>query len=135
MKVEAVLDKHLVIIVENQIGALAKVAEVISSAEINMIATSAYVSEGRGIIVLVTENNREARNLLRAEKFNVRDEEAILVSIENVSGALQTLLQRIANTGIDLKYLYGSVNKKAKMSRLVLVSEFNNVVLTAIKSL
>lgn len=135
MKIEAELDKQLVITVENQVGTMARISELISSAGINMVAICAYGIDNKGLIMFVTEDNPQAKKVLKSEKFDVREEEVILITLENNPGALQTLAQRIANSEIDLNLIYGSVNKKGKSSRLVIVTEFNNAVLAAIKTL
>ena len=49
--------------------------------------------------------------------------------VNNKPGALQAITDKIADEGIDLTLLYGSVETKAKTSLIVLVSEDNNAVL------
>lgn len=131
----AVLGKQLIITVDNKVGTLAEITNVVSSSGINLIAVCAYAVDNKGFIMFVSEDNNKVKKLLQAKKYNVREEEAILVSLENKPGALQTITQRIADAGIDLTLIYGSVEKKGKTSQLVLISEDNKAVLTAIKTI
>ena len=129
---KAVLDKQLVITVNNRVGTLAEVTDVVSSSGINLIAICAYAVENHGVIMFVSDDNQKAKKLLKAKKYDLREEEVVLLSIDNKPGALQTVTEKIAEAGIDLTLIYGSVDKKAKTSRIVLISEDNKVVLKAI---
>lgn len=131
----AVLGKQLIITVDNKVGSLAEVSEVISSSGINLIAVCAYAVDNKGVIMFVSEDNKTAKKLLKAKDYNVRDEEIVLLTVDNKPGSFQAVAQRIAAAGIDLTLIYGSVEQKGKTSRIVLISEDNRAVLTAIKTI
>ena len=131
--VNAVLDKQLIITVDNKVGTLAEVSSVVSSSGINMIAICAYAVDNKGFIMFVTEDNNRAKELLKVKGYNVREEEVILLSLRNRPGELQSITKKISDAGIDLTFIYGSVEKKRKVSQIVLISENNKAVLTAIK--
>jgi len=130
---DAVLDKQLIITVNNKVGTLADITSVISSSGINLIALCAYAVDNTGFIMFVSEDNSRAKRLLKAKNYNVREEEVILLSLDNKPGALQRITQKIAEAGIDLTLIYGSVDKKGKTTRLVLISENNKAALAMIK--
>ena len=131
--IKAALDKQLLVTVDNQVGVLAHLIEVISLAGINMVAICAYAVANQGIIMIVTENNEKAKGLLMAKGYQVREEEVIVLTVENKPGALQTLTQRIADAGIDVTLVYGSVEKNLSTTRIVLLSQYNNAILKALK--
>lgn len=131
--ISAVLDKQLMVTVDNKVGALAEITNVVSSSGINLIAVCAYTIDRKGFIIFVSENNKKARKLLEANKYNVREEEIVLVSLGNKPGALQSLSKAIAAAGIDVALLYGSVGKQNKSARLVVASEDNQGVLSVIR--
>jgi len=54
--------------------------------------------------------------------------------VQNKPGALESITKKIAEAGIDLTLLYGSVESKGKSSRIVLISENNDAVLMALES-
>ena len=129
----AIIGKQLMISVNNQVGALAEAARIVAEAGINLIAVCAYVIDRKGFILFVTEDNNKAKGVLRAKKYDVREEEIILMSLDNKPGTLKAITEKIANAGIDLTLLYGSVEEKGKTSKIVLVSENNKAALTVIK--
>lgn len=126
-------DTQLIITVNNKVGSLAEIAGTIASSGINLIAICAYAADNKGIIMFVSDDNAAAKKILSAKKYDVREEDVILVSLDNRPGALKSITEKIAQLGIDLNLLYGSADKAGKTTRLVLISEDNDAVLTALK--
>jgi len=126
-------DKQLIITVNNKIGTLAEITKVIASSGINLIAVNAYAVDNKGFIVFVSEDNKEAKKLLQEKGHDIREEDVILLSLDNKPGTLQSVTEKISEVGIDVTLLYGSVDKKAKTTRLVLISEDNAAVLMALQ--
>jgi len=131
---KAELYTQLMIYVNNEVGKLAEVTRVISASGINLIAVCAYAVDNTGVIMFVTEDNEKAKKLLKTKKYDVREEEVVLISVQNKPGALESITKKIAEAGIDLTLLYGSVESKGKSSRIVLISENNDAVLMALES-
>jgi len=133
--ITAALDKQLMITVDNKVGTLAEITRVIASAGINLVAACAYAIDNQGFIIFVTEDNDSALKLLEEKGYNVRVEEAVLASLGNEPGALQMISEKIADAGIDLTLIYGSVEKGNKTSRIVMVSEDNQALLAIVRVL
>lgn len=125
LMVNAEWNRQLMISVPNTVGSLAEVTSAISVSGINLIALCAYATGNMVAIMFVTEDNNAARKLLEDQGCQVREEEVILLSVDNKPGALQAITDKIAEAGIDLKLIYGSVDKDSKTSRLVLIAENN----------
>ena len=131
--INAILDSQLMITVNNKVGTLAEVTSVIAASKINLIAISAHAIDNVGHIVFVTENNKEAKKLLKTKKYEVLEEGCVLVTLDNKPGALQAVTTKIAQAGIDLTLIYGSVEKEGIISRVVMISEDNQTLLLAIR--
>ena len=131
--IKANLDQQLVITVDNKVGTLAEVSSVVAASGINLLAVCAYAVDNKGVIMFVSEDNERAKKVLKAKNYDVREEEVVFVTLDNKPGALQTATQKIAEAGIDLTLIYGSVDKAAKISRIVLISEDNDSVLLQLK--
>ena len=129
---KAVLERQLIITVDNRVGTLAEITSLVASSKINLIAMCAYAVDNKGVIMFVCDNSNEAKKLLKSKRYDVREEEVILLSVSNKPGALQAISQQIADVGIDLTLVYGSVDQNAKTSRMVLVTEDNESVLMAL---
>ena len=130
---KATLGQQLMITVDNRVGALAEAASIVAESGINLVAVCAYVIDNKGFILFVTENNAKAKSVLKAKKYDVREEEVVLVSLDNKPGTLKTITEKIAQAGIDLTLLYGSADEKGKSSKIVVVSENNKAALAVLQ--
>src|SRR5262245_13784193 len=122
---KGVLNKQLIVRVGNEVGTLAQITSLISSYKINMVAICAYAVDGSCVITMVTENNNHAKRLLKEKGYDIYEEDVALVTVDNAPGALNSITDKISKAGINLKLMYGSVDKYGKTSRIVFVSEEN----------
>ena len=131
--IRAEMSKQLVITVDNRVGTLAEVTRAVSASGINLIALCAYAVDNKGVIMFVSEDNDKALKILKAKKYDLREEPVVLVTIDNKPGTLQSLTEKIAAAGIDITLIYASVAKGDSASRFVLISEDNRLVLATLK--
>ncbi|MBP9854605.1 MAG: ACT domain-containing protein [Candidatus Omnitrophica bacterium] len=131
--IKAELDRQLMIHLKDTAGTLAEVLSVVSSSGINIVALCAYAIEGMVAIMFVSEDHNAAKTVLEKKGFDVQEEEVVLVTVENQPGALQAVTNKIAEEGIDLTLIYGSTDKDAERSSIVLISRNNLDVLMLIK--
>lgn len=132
--IKAVLERQLMIHVNNDVGMLAAVTSIITSTGINLLANCAYAVDNQAAFMFVTDDNNGARKLLEAQNINVVEEEVILLSIDNKPGVLRAVTDKLAEAGIDLTLMYGSVDPGAEIARLVLVAKNNLDVMMLIKT-
>ena len=132
--IKAVLERQLMINVNNDVGMLAAVTSIITSTGINLLANCAYAIEAKAAFMFVTDDNNGARKLLEAQNINVQEEEVILLSIDNKPGILRSVTDKMAEAEINLTLMYGSVDPSAEIARLVLVAKNNLDVMMLIKT-
>lgn len=132
--IRAELARQLMVRGDNEIGMLAKITRVISQSNINLVALCAYSLGNNVAVMFVTDDNNEAKRLLEAKGYDIQEEEVILLSIDNQPGALQRVTDKIAEAGIDLALVYGSVDESAAVNRSVIISSNNLEVMMIIKT-
>ncbi|MBI3617158.1 MAG: hypothetical protein HY210_02945 [Candidatus Omnitrophica bacterium] len=132
--IKAELARQLMVRGDNEIGMLAQITRVISKSEINLTALCAYSIGSNVAVMFVTDDNNEAKRLLTAKGYDIQEEEVILLSIDNQPGALQRVTDKIAEAGIDLTLVYGSVDESAAVNRSVVISSNNLEVMMIIKT-
>lgn len=132
--IKAVLERQLMIQVDNDVGMLAAVTSIITSTGINLLANCAYAVDKKAAFMFVTDDNNGARKLLEAQNIKVQEEEVILLSIDNKPGVLRAVTDKMAEAGINLTLMYGSVDPGAEIARLVMVSKNNLDVMMLIKT-
>ena len=130
--VKATLGKQLMVTVNNKVGALADISKLIASAGINITAVCAYAINNKGFVMFVSGDNNKAKKILKDKKYDVREEEVIIVCVDNTPGTLQAVTQAIADAGIDVTFIYGSAERSSRTSSLVLTCEDNNGALNLI---
>ena len=132
--ITAELGKQLMIRVEDHVGTLAEITDLVSPSGINLIAICAYAVGKTVAIMLVTDDNNETKRLLQKKGYRVEEEEIILLTVDNKPGALQSVIDKLARASIDLRLIYGSAEKNSEHSRIVLISKNNLDAMMIIKT-
>jgi hypothetical protein len=97
----------LVIEVENEPGALARVAAAISDAGVNIAAATCTGPATTAQLHILVPHAEAAKHALALASLAVtREREVAVVDAEDRPGALADLTRRIANAGIDLDLVY-----------------------------
>ncbi len=122
---KAKLGKEVVIRMGNEIGVLAQIAKLIAEKGINILAISAWTEGSTGIIHVVTDDNLRASDALRAQRFNPREQEVVLLQAPHKPGLLRKITERLAGEGLELHHLYAAALDEAG-SVLVVFACSNN---------
>src|ERR671938_49284 len=97
----------LVIDIENTPGALAQVATAISDAGVNVAAATCVGPADRAELHILVKHAEAARHALAISHVAVtRQEEVVVVDVEDRPGVLADLTRRIAKAGVDLDLVY-----------------------------
>ncbi len=99
--------KDLKLILEDKPGALAKVAEAIGKAGINIEGLCGLTCEGKGVVHVLLADVDKARRALEANKIEVAEEQEVLVlDVEDRPGVLGNVSRRLAAAGVNLRLAY-----------------------------
>jgi hypothetical protein len=97
----------LVIDVENTPGALADVTAAISDAGVNIAAATCVGPAERAELHILVKHAEAARHSLAISHVAVtREEEVVVVDVEDRPGVLADLTRRIAKAGVNLDLVY-----------------------------
>ena len=97
----------LVIELENEPGALARVAAAISDAGVNLAAATCMGRADRVELHVLVPHAEAARHALAISQLGVsREREVVVVEVEDRPGILADLTRKVAQAGIDLDLLY-----------------------------
>jgi hypothetical protein len=97
----------LVIDVENTPGALADVTAAISDAGVNIAAATCIGPAERAELHILVKHAEAARHSLAISHVAVtREEEVVVVDVEDRPGVLADLTRRIAKAGVNLDLVY-----------------------------
>jgi len=97
----------LVIEVDNEPGALARVAAAISDAGVNIAAATCIGAAERAELHILVPHAEAARHSLSISHLAVtREREVVVVDVEDRPGVLADLARTIAHAGVDLDLVY-----------------------------
>ena len=104
--------KQISVFLENTTGRLSEVTRTLAKAGINLRAISIADTADFGILRLIADKTDEAVNALTAAGFTTRQTDVAAVEIEDVPGSLASLLELFQKSGINIEYLYASLEGK-----------------------
>ena len=97
----------LVIEIENEPGALARVASAISDAGVNLAAATCIGTAERVELHVLVPHAEAARHALAISHLAVnREREVVVVEVEDRPGVLADLTRKVARAGVDLDVVY-----------------------------
>lgn len=114
---------QLIINAESKAGGLARVAAALGEAGVNIkafLAPEVGPGKTRGKLrVLVTDLER-ARQVLKKSRISFREEDALILSLENRPGALHDVAEILTNAKINIKCGYCTPSREGKRAIVVL---------------
>ena len=101
------MPRDLVIEIENEPGALARVAAAISDAGVNLAAATCLGTAERVELHILVPHAEATRHALAISQLGVsREREVVVVEVEDRPGVLADLTRQVARAGIDLDLVY-----------------------------
>lgn len=111
--------KQISIFMENSAGRLADITELLADAKINLRAISVADTADFGILRMVADKPDEAVTLLKNAGFTARETDVIAVEVPDKPGALARIMGLFRDQGIDIEYLYASLEHKVNKAVIV----------------
>ena len=97
----------LVIEVENEPGALARVAKAVSDAGVNIAAATCLGAAERAELHILVPHAAAAKHALALSQLAVtREREVAVVEVDDAPGVLADLATKVAKAGINLDLVY-----------------------------
>lgn len=112
--------KQLSIFVENKQGRLADITEILSKANANIRALSIADTTDFGILRLIVDTPEPAALALKEAGITVSITNVIAVGIDDVPGAFARPMRILADSGIDVEYMYAFITRKSEKAYVIL---------------
>jgi len=110
------MTKDLIVALEDQPGALAKMGEALGKAGVNIDGICGVTVEGKGMIHILVGDPAKARRALESGKVPVvREQDVLVLDVKDRPGELGDIARRLANAGVNIHLAY-----LATSTRLVL---------------
>ena len=112
--------KQISIFMENTTGRLADVTALLAKSGINLRAISIADTADFGILRMVADRPDAAVAQLKAAGFAARETDVIAVEVPDQPGALATIMALFRDEGVNIEYLYASLEHSADQAVIVL---------------
>ena len=102
--------KQLSVFVQNEVGRLVQITEILQEAGINISALSLAETEEYGILRVIVSDVEKAEAILKDNGYKVKIIDVICLVTPDVPGSLNDKLKILAKEKIDVIYMYGYSN-------------------------
>ena len=110
--------KQISVFLENKAGRLSHVTRVLGDAGINIRALSIADTSDFGILRLIVNDPGKAYRILKEADFTVSETEVVAVQVPD-PGGLATVLEQMAESGLNIEYLYAFLGTSEKDALVV----------------
>ena len=105
--------KDLTVFLEDRPGTLAAMGKALGKAGINIDGLCGFPCAGKGVGHILVEDADGARRALEAIGLEVSDERDVMIlEVDNRSGSLGEIAQKIADSGANLDLIYVASNSR-----------------------
>lgn len=131
---QAKLSREIAVTAANKVGVLADMSKLLSEGGINIEAVAGYAVGNEAKVMIVVGNNAVAVDILKKAGYaSLKENEVVVVDLENKPGALKEITVNLASNGVDIKQVYGTACSSGCPSRLVFSTSDNQKALEAFK--
>src|SRR5436190_11156396 len=114
------ITKQLAIFLDNRPGTLARVADELAKAKINIYAVSTSDTVDHSVIRLVVSDYRKALIVFEEHGTLVVEDDVLMIEGTNKPGELAKLAHRLAEAKINIEYCYCATPAAAKQGLMIL---------------
>ena len=114
------ITKQLAIFLDNRPGTLARVADALAEAKIDIYAVSTSDTVDHSVVRLVVSDYRKALHLFEAHGTLVVEDDVLVVEGDNRTGSLARIAHKLADAKVNIEYAYCATPPEAKKGLLVL---------------
>lgn len=108
------------VFIENKPGVLVAVTSALSGAGVDVRALSLADTQDFGILRMIAEDTDKAKKALTEAGFVSSVTEVLAAEVPDEPGAMTNILEKIAETGLNIEYMYAFVSPKNKKAYIVL---------------
>ena len=114
------ITKQLALFLDNRPGTLARLADELAKAKINIYAISTSDTIDHTVIRLVVSDHRKALHLFEEHGTLVVDDDVLLVEGANKPGELAKIARRLSEAKVNIEYCYSATPAEARNGLMIM---------------
>jgi hypothetical protein len=125
--------KQISIFLENRRGRLAELIQLLGENKINIRAISLADTSDFGIVRMIVNDTERAYQIVKGSGHTVSRNDVIAVEVQDKPGGLAAVLGILQESGLNVEYLYGFLEKKTDKAIMILRFEETDEALKVLK--
>ena len=114
------ITKQLAIFLDNRPGMLARLADALAAAKINIYAITTSDTVDQSVIRLVVSDYRKALHVFEEYGTLVVEDDVIMLEASNKAGELARIAHKLADAKVNIEYCYSATPPEVKKGLLIL---------------
>src|SRR5205807_5789903 len=114
------ITKQLALFLDNRPGMLARLADALAEAQINIYAITTSDTVDHSVVRLVLSDYRKALHVFEERGTLVVEDDVLMIDGSNKPGELARIAHRLAKAKINIEYCYSATPAKAKKGLLIM---------------
>lgn len=114
------ITKQLAIFLDNRPGTLARLADALAEAKINIYAITTSDTVDHSVIRMVVSDYRKAINLFEQHNALVVEDDVLMIEGSNKPGELARIAHRLSGARINIEYCYSATPPESKKGLLIM---------------
>ena len=114
------ITKQLAIFLDNRPGMLARLADELAKAKINIYAISTSDTVDHSVIRMVPSDYRKAIHVFEEHGTLVVEDDVLMIDGSNKPGELAGMAQKLADAKINIEYCYSATPSEAKKGLMIM---------------
>ena len=111
--------KQLVVTLENRPGSLAELCSELAKVAVNIHAIQASETRPATPVRLLVSHPDAAKKVCERLNLKYKEESVLAILVGNRPGALGRITRKLADAGVNIDYLYGTIEKDTKQALIV----------------
>lgn len=112
--------KQISVILQNEPGALAKLASLMAASKIDMEGLMISEAVGEGFVRVIPDDPAKLTRILKQNGLRYVSDEVLAIDMTNKPGALAEASGKLGNAGINIQYAYASGLASSKRVTVIL---------------
>ena len=128
------LGRELVVKVPNKAGILADMTKVLAEHGLNVEGVAGYVTGSEAQIMIVAEDTLRAKEAMAKAGYKAaKDNEVVVIELQNKPGALKAVTAKLAAEKIDIRYVFGTACAAGCLAKIIFATTANEKAVVALK--
>jgi hypothetical protein len=114
------ITKQLAVFLDNRPGTLARLADALAEAKINIYAITTSDTVDHSVIRMVVSDYREAMRLFEEHGTLVVEDDVLIIEGSNKPGELARIAHKLAEARVNIEYCYSATPPSAKSGLMIM---------------